>query len=216
MTRSTREPLWGILWVVSCPFFGHSYGLSSGTSNRSRDLRRVFVEVGLRRVLHVPHGHLRAGVPEEFLEPDYGHARLSSHYAVRVPKIVERGVRLRCATPVVKARRQAGSLPHSPSGVVGIPVVAGRAAVRDWVDRFLKDCEIQMATFTIDDRAIGDTVAFCRWTATGAYQRRNGESYPFDQKYLDTFVKDSDGTWRFAIHMWSPNTNDLGVWADYP
>ncbi len=97
----------------------------------------------------------------------------------------------------------------------GAPVVAGRAAVRDWVDRFLKEYDLQVATFTVDDPAIGDTVAFCRWTATGTYRRRNGESFEFDQKYLDTFVKDSDGTWRFAIHMWSPNTKDMGVWANY-
>jgi uncharacterized protein (TIGR02246 family) len=97
----------------------------------------------------------------------------------------------------------------------GAPVVAGRTAVRDWVDRFLKEHDLQVATFTVDDRAIGDTVAFCRWTATGTYRRRNGESFQFDQKYIDTFVKDSDGMWRFAIHMWSPNTKDMGVWADY-
>ena len=97
----------------------------------------------------------------------------------------------------------------------GAPVVAGRTAVRDWVDRFSKEYDFKVATFTVDDRAIGDTVAFCRWTATGTYRLRNGESFQFDQKYLDTFVKDSDGTWRFAIHMWSPNTKDMGVWADY-
>ncbi len=96
----------------------------------------------------------------------------------------------------------------------GAPVVAGRTAVRDWVDRFLKEHDLQVATFTVDDRAIGDTVAFCRWTATGTYRRRNGESFQFDQKYIDTFAKDSDGIWRFAIHTWSPNTKDMGVWAD--
>jgi hypothetical protein len=26
-------------------------------------------------------------------------------------------------------------------------------------------------------------------------------------------VKDSDGQWRFAVHMWSPNATDWGVWA---
>ncbi len=98
----------------------------------------------------------------------------------------------------------------------GAPIVAGRTAVRDWVDGFWKEYDRQVATtLTVDDRAIGDTVAFCRWTATGTYRRRNGESFQFDQKYLDTFVKDSDGTWRFAIHMWSQNTKDMGVWADY-
>ncbi len=32
----------------------------------------------------------------------------------------------------------------------GAPVVAGRTAVRDWVDRFLKEYDLQVATFTVD------------------------------------------------------------------
>ena len=97
----------------------------------------------------------------------------------------------------------------------GASVVAGRKAVRDWVERFLKEYEMHFATFTVDDRAIGDTVAFCRWSATGTYEQRGGQSFQFDQKYLDTVVKDSDGKWRFAVHMWSSNTKDWGLWADY-
>lgn len=96
----------------------------------------------------------------------------------------------------------------------GSSVVAGRPAVRDWFERFLKEYELQVATFNVDDRAIGDTVAFCRWSATGTYQRRGGQSFQFDQKYLDTIVRGSDGKWRLAVHMWSPNTKDWGVWAD--
>ena len=97
----------------------------------------------------------------------------------------------------------------------GAAVVSGREAVRDWIDRFLKEYDLQVDTFSIDDRAIGDAVAFCRWTSTGIYQRRDGGSIRYDQKYIDTFIKDTDGNWRFVIHMWSPNTKDLGVWADY-
>ncbi len=97
----------------------------------------------------------------------------------------------------------------------GASVLVGRTAVCNWIRRFLADYELKIATFTVDDRAIGDTVGFCRWSATGTYRLRGGESFRFDQKYLDTVVKDSDGKWKFAAHMWSPNTMDWGVWADF-
>ena len=97
----------------------------------------------------------------------------------------------------------------------GASAVSGRQAIHHWVERFLKQHDLEVTTFTVEDRSIGDTVAFCRWSATGTYHQRDGQSFEFDQKYLDTVVKDVDGKWRFAVHMWSPNSKDWGVWADY-
>jgi uncharacterized protein (TIGR02246 family) len=95
----------------------------------------------------------------------------------------------------------------------GSPAVVGRSNIGEWIERFLGSYELNVKTFAFDDRVIGESVAFCRWTASGIFRHSHGEQFEFNQKYLDTIVKDSDGQWRFAIHMWSPNTKDWGVWA---
>ena len=93
-------------------------------------------------------------------------------------------------------------------------VIAGRDAIRAWMRAFFRTWRAEISTLSFDQRQRGDTVAFCRFSASGKYiPVAGGEPFAFDQKYLDTIVRDASGTWKFAAHMWSSNTRDRSLWA---
>ncbi|MCI0438383.1 MAG: SgcJ/EcaC family oxidoreductase [Chloroflexi bacterium] len=93
------------------------------------------------------------------------------------------------------------------------PIVAGRAAIRHWASRFFQHWILEASAFSIDKQEVGDTVAFCRYSTAGKYlPKPDGDPIPYDQKYMDALVKDSDNSWKFAAHMWSSNNKERSVW----
>jgi ketosteroid isomerase-like protein len=94
------------------------------------------------------------------------------------------------------------------------PAPVGRAELREWAKRFFERWRTEVDTFTVMDRRIGSTVGFTRYRATGRYMPRDGKGQPvpFDQKYVDTYVKDAAGNWKFAVHMFNANKKMKTVW----
>lgn len=93
------------------------------------------------------------------------------------------------------------------------PVVHGRASIRAWAADFFKAYILELATFSMKAEVVGDRTAFRRYEATGHYVAKHGGlKTPFEQNYLDALVGRSDGSWKFAAHMWSSSVNAKGIW----
>jgi uncharacterized protein (TIGR02246 family) len=134
------------------------------------------------------------GVEIGELQPAYDalmEAALSKNAQQYVAQFVEDGVLM---------------VPHSPA-------VRGRAALVDWLEAFLADWSFEVDTVSFEKVAIGDRVAFVWWNAAGRYVPADGDGIPFDQKYLDTLVREAGGAWRFAAHMVSSNVQGGGIWT---
>jgi ketosteroid isomerase-like protein len=99
-------------------------------------------------------------------------------------------------------------VPHSPA-------VRGRAALLGWLKAFFANWSIEIDSMSFEGVAIGDRVAFVRWNAAGRYVPREGEGVPFDQKYLDTLVREPGGPWRFAAHMANSNVEAGSIWPSW-
>jgi uncharacterized protein (TIGR02246 family) len=97
--------------------------------------------------------------------------------------------------------------------VPNLPAATGRAAVRDWARDFFAQWKVEIDTFSMLDRRIGRDMGFARYRAVGRYlPAGGGAATAFDQKYVDVFVKDSAGAWRFAVHMVSTNRKGPTIW----
>ena len=96
------------------------------------------------------------------------------------------------------------------------PAVVGQPAMIDWLTALFSTWAVEVDSFSVDARSVGDRVAFVRWSAAGTYRRKDGgEGVPYDQKYLDTFVKPSGQAWRFAVHMVNSNVEDASIWPSW-
>jgi steroid delta-isomerase-like uncharacterized protein/uncharacterized protein (TIGR02246 family) len=93
-----------------------------------------------------------------------------------------------------------------------VPVITGRAAIREWVQRFLTSWRVEADTH-VEEQEVAGRIGFRRWRASGRYAPlARGEPVPIDQKYLDVLTKDASGTWQFAAHMVSSNTKEQFSW----
>lgn len=93
------------------------------------------------------------------------------------------------------------------------PAAAGQAALREWARRFFEHWKVEIDTFAMQEQRIGGTVGYSRYRVTGRYvPKAGGAPVPFDQKYVDTFAKDSTGSWKFGVHMLNSNTSAPGIW----
>lgn len=80
------------------------------------------------------------------------------------------------------------------------PAVEGRAAIRAWVVAFAG-----MASFTVTPEEIkgSDGLAWARGTyafSMGPTARSQGSD---NGKWLNTYEKQTDGSWRIKCHMWN-------------
>jgi len=97
--------------------------------------------------------------------------------------------------------------------VPDVPVIAGRAAVREWARRFLGSWRIEADAVHVDQLVVDGSLAFRRWKASGRYvPTAGGEPVPIDQKYLDVLTTGTSGTWQFAAHTESSNTKAQFNW----
>jgi ketosteroid isomerase-like protein len=104
----------------------------------------------------------------------------------------------------------------APAGAVLLPnrpAIAGRPALTAWAAEFFATWEVRIDTLAFEDRETGPAVGFARYRARGRYvPRAGGPTVAFDQKYIDTFVRDSTGTWLLAAHMVNSNVKARSVW----
>lgn len=95
----------------------------------------------------------------------------------------------------------------------GEPAVRGRDGIREWIGRFLERYRIEVETLTTMAEEADGRVGFRWWTARRRYLATDGTPpVPFDQNYLDTLVKSSNGTWRFACHIVNSAARSPGIW----
>jgi ketosteroid isomerase-like protein len=94
--------------------------------------------------------------------------------------------------------------------------IRGTAAIQRWMVAFFAAWQPEIDEISFDAQGISVDVAFTRYTARGSYHSKTGgPDFAFDLKYVDTFVRDADGSWRFVTHMWSPNHPGPNVWLGY-
>lgn len=92
------------------------------------------------------------------------------------------------------------------------PAVVGRAAIEEWLRAAMSQYEVTIDDFAVEDRRVGATVAYMRYrTALRFIPRDGGAPVPADQKYVETYVKEADGEWRIAVHMYSSNDAGRGI-----
>ena len=93
------------------------------------------------------------------------------------------------------------------------PAIRGHAELRDWLNSFFTSWSLEVESVSFEGVAIGDRVAFARYTVLGKYVPTDGDGVSFDQKYLDTLVREPGGPWRFAAHMVNSNAEGSGFWS---
>lgn len=92
------------------------------------------------------------------------------------------------------------------------PAAVGRAAVEVWARQMLATYELRADSLIVAERRIGGGVAFMRYRGKGVYiPKAGGKPVPFDFKYIDTYVKAADGSWRIAAHIANSNNKDQSV-----
>ena len=92
--------------------------------------------------------------------------------------------------------------------------VVGRAALVAYMTEWFGTWRLQDHVAAMDDQRAGGSVAFCRYQTEGKYLPRvGGEPVPYAHKYIDTLVRQPDGTWLIAVHMWSSNVAGSNVWT---
>lgn len=104
----------------------------------------------------------------------------------------------------------------TPTGAVLLPrrpAVTGAPALTAWAAEFFATWQVRIDTLVFEDRRVGPWVGFARYWARGQYvPRAGGTTVAFDQKYMDTFVRDTAGTWLLAAHMVNSNTTAQSIW----
>ncbi|MGD2082100.1 MAG: SgcJ/EcaC family oxidoreductase [Chromatiales bacterium] len=94
------------------------------------------------------------------------------------------------------------------------PPLQGRAQVMAWAEALFGTWAMKGHSVSMDDQRAGATVAFARYRGVGSFvPRAGGEAVPYDLKYMDTLVRQPDGTWLIACHMWSSNGPGSSIWT---
>jgi len=93
--------------------------------------------------------------------------------------------------------------------------IVGRAALEAYMTEWFGSWELQDHVAFMDDQRIGGSIAFCRYQTEGKYlPRAGGDPVPYTHKYIDTLVRQPDGSWLIAVHMWSSNVPGSSVWTE--
>jgi uncharacterized protein (TIGR02246 family) len=91
--------------------------------------------------------------------------------------------------------------------------VVGRAALDAYMTDWLGTWQLEGHVAFMDDQRVGGSVAFCRYRTEGRYlPRSGGDPVPYTHKYIDTLIRQPDGSWLIAVHMWSSNVAGSNVW----
>ena len=94
------------------------------------------------------------------------------------------------------------------------PPIQGRDEVQKWSESLFGTWSMRGHTVSMDDQQVGATVAFSRYRGVGDFvPTAGGETVPYDLKYIDTLVRQPDGSWLIACHMWSSNVPGSSVWT---
>jgi len=92
--------------------------------------------------------------------------------------------------------------------------VVGQAALEAYMTDWFGDWELEGHVATMDEQRAGGPVAFCRYRTEGKYRPRSGgDPLPYSHTYIDTLIKQPDGSWLIAVHMWSSNVAGSNVWT---
>ncbi len=123
----------------------------------------------------------------------------------------------RMAAAAVMGNAAAYAACYTEDGVLHPPhdlPIQGRDEVQRWAAALFGTWNMRGHRVTMDDQRVGTTVAFSRYRAIGDFvPNAGGESVPYDLKYIDTLVRQPDGSWLIACHMWSSNVPGSSVWT---
>jgi uncharacterized protein (TIGR02246 family) len=123
----------------------------------------------------------------------------------------------RMATAAVMGNAVAYATCYAADGVLHPPhdlPIQGRDEVQKWIEALFGAWSMKGHTVSMDDQQVGTAVAFSRYRGSGDFvPRAGGEPVPYDLKYIDTLVRQPDGTWLIACHMWSSNVPGSSVWT---
>jgi uncharacterized protein (TIGR02246 family) len=93
--------------------------------------------------------------------------------------------------------------------------IVGQAALEAYMTEWFGEWELEGHVATMDDQRTDGSVAFCRYRTRGRYRPRSGgDSVPYSHTYIDTLIRQPDGSWLVAVHMWSSNVAGSNVWTE--
>lgn len=85
------------------------------------------------------------------------------------------------------------------------PPVRGKEAVEEFLNGMFAQVELD-ETVVSEAVVVADDLAYDRGTFSGTVRPKGGgESMSVDGKYLWILERQADGSWRYAVQMWSNN-----------
>lgn len=104
----------------------------------------------------------------------------------------------------------------APNGEIhppGSPPVRGKPVVRAWLQRLFAAFCIKEMKLTMIRCESSNRLAMFIYTGTGFHVPvGGGESVPFEQKYVDNWLKQPDGSWRIVLHSWNSCRPGPSIW----
>jgi uncharacterized protein (TIGR02246 family) len=123
----------------------------------------------------------------------------------------------RMATAAVTGDAAAYAACYAEDGVLLPPhdgPIQGRARVQAWAEHLFGTWTMKGRTVSMDDQRVGSTVAYSRYRGVGKFvPSTGGAAVLYDLSYMDTLVRQADGSWLIACHMWNSNIPGSSVWT---
>lgn len=92
--------------------------------------------------------------------------------------------------------------------------VVGQSGLVAYMTDWFGSWQLQGHAASMEEQRAGGSVAFCRYRTEGRYlPRAGGDPVPYSHTYIDTLIKQPDGSWLIAVHMWSSNVAGSNVWT---
>jgi uncharacterized protein (TIGR02246 family) len=123
----------------------------------------------------------------------------------------------RMAAAAVAGDAQSYATCYAQDGVLLPPhhgPIQGRAQVQAWAEELFGTWTMKGHTVSMDDQRIGSTVAYSRYRGIGTFApNAGGDEVPYQLKYVDTLVRQPDGSWLISCHMWNSSIPGSSVWT---